>query len=77
MDKALKGHAYVKSPIDMACWDILGKYCNLPLVSLLGGRHGESIDLYRAISQLPPKEMSENVRKYKDEGTLFFSPLFF
>ena len=30
MDYELKGHPYVKSPIDMACWDILGKvgvYC--------------------------------------------------
>ena len=25
MDYELKGHPYVKSPIDMACWDILGK----------------------------------------------------
>ena len=25
MDFHLKGHPYVKSPIDMACWDILGK----------------------------------------------------
>ena len=25
MDAALKGHPYVKSGIDMACWDILGK----------------------------------------------------
>lgn len=25
MDSYLKGHAYVKAPIDMACWDILGK----------------------------------------------------
>ena len=25
MDFQLKGHPYVKSPIDMACWDILGK----------------------------------------------------
>src|SRR6266702_4051540 len=28
MDAALKGHAYVKSGIDMACWDILGKATN-------------------------------------------------
>ena len=27
MDYELKGHPYVKSPIDMACWDILGKVC--------------------------------------------------
>ena len=25
MDHYLKGHPYVKSPIDIACWDILGK----------------------------------------------------
>ena len=25
MDFYLKGHPYVKSPIDIACWDILGK----------------------------------------------------
>ena len=25
MDAALKGHPYVKSAIDIACWDILGK----------------------------------------------------
>ena len=25
MDYHLKGHPYVKSPLDMACWDILGK----------------------------------------------------
>src|SRR5476651_964657 len=25
MDAALKGHAYVKSSLDMACWDLLGK----------------------------------------------------
>jgi len=68
MDLALKGHPYIKSPIDMACWDILGKISNLPLCMLLGGRFGESVDLYRAISQTPPKQMSENVAKYRDEG---------
>lgn len=68
MDLALKGHPYIKSPIDMACWDILGKISNLPLCMLLGGRFEESVDLYRAISQTPPKQMSENVAKYRDEG---------
>ena len=27
MDSALGGHHYLKSPIDIACWDILGKAC--------------------------------------------------
>ncbi|MCA9054643.1 MAG: mandelate racemase/muconate lactonizing enzyme family protein [Planctomycetaceae bacterium] len=68
MDAALKGHPYVKSGIDMACWDILGKVTGLPVCTLLGGRYGESVTLYRAISQLPPEEMANNVAGYRDEG---------
>lgn len=68
MDTALLGHPYVKSAIDMACWDLLGKSANKPVCDLLGGRHGESIELYRAISQRPAEEMAENVAKYRDEG---------
>lgn len=68
MDYHLKGHPYVKSGVDVACWDILGKFSKLPLCTLLGGRYGESFDLYRAISQRPPAEMVENVLKYREEG---------
>lgn len=31
MDVTLPGHAYVKSPSDMACWDILGQATGLPM----------------------------------------------
>src|SRR6185295_19505447 len=39
MDQALRGHPYVKSGIDVACWDILGKATDQPVVTLLGGRY--------------------------------------
>ena len=68
MDAALLGHPYVKSAIDMACWDLLGKSSGKPVCELLGGRHGDSVELYRAISQRPADEMAENVAKYRDEG---------
>jgi len=68
MDAALKGHPYVKSGIDMACWDILGKATGLPVCVLMGGRFGESVRLYRAISQQPPEEMARNVAAYRAEG---------
>jgi L-alanine-DL-glutamate epimerase-like enolase superfamily enzyme len=68
MDAALKGHPYVKSAIDMACWDILGKASNLPACTLLGGRFGEAVDLYRAISQEPPAKMAAKVAQYRSEG---------
>ena len=68
MDAALKGHPYAKSAIDIACWDILGQSCGLPVCSLLGGRYGEDFHLYRAISQRAPEEMAENVAAYRAEG---------
>lgn len=68
MDRVLKGHPYVKSAVDMACWDILGKVAGLPVCSLLGGRYGEDVVLYRAISQRPAAEMAQNVADYRAEG---------
>jgi L-alanine-DL-glutamate epimerase-like enolase superfamily enzyme len=68
MDAALKGHAYVKSGIDMACWDILGKATGQPVCTLLGGRYGEDFGLYRAISQEAPEAMSARVAGYRAEG---------
>ena len=68
MDAALRGHPYVKSALDMACWDILGKVAGLPVVTLLGGRYGETFPLYRAISQESPEAMADNVAHYRAEG---------
>jgi L-alanine-DL-glutamate epimerase-like enolase superfamily enzyme len=68
MDAALKGHAYVKSAIDMACWDILGKVAGLPVSTLLGGRYGDDFVLYRAISQEAPETMAGRVAGYRAEG---------
>ncbi len=68
MDKAMKGHPYVKAPVDVACWDILGKTANLPVSDLLGGTYGEDFVLYRAISQQSPEEMAKNVTGYREEG---------
>jgi len=68
MDSALKGHPYVKSAIDIACWDILGQVAGQPVCVLLGGRYGEDFGLYRAISQESPEAMAERVAEYRSEG---------
>ena len=68
MDKVLKGHSYVKSGIDIACWDILGKVTSQPVCTLLGGRYGTDFVLYRAISQEEPEEMAARVDQYRKEG---------
>ena len=68
MDTAMKGHAYVKSAIDVACWDILGKATGLPVSELLGGQVGPDFVLYRAISQESPEVMASRVAEYRSEG---------
>ena len=68
MDAALKGHPYVKSGIDIACWDILGQAAGMPVCELLGGRYGEDVPLYRAISQESPEQMAAKVAGYRAEG---------
>ncbi len=68
MDAALKGHPSVKSGIDMACWDLLGQATGLPVCELLGGRYGDDVQLYRAISQESPEQMAAKVAGYRAEG---------
>ena len=68
MDTTLKGHPYVKSAIDMACWDILGQATGQPVSNLLGGRYGDDFLLYRAISQEAPEAMAGKVAGYRAEG---------
>jgi L-alanine-DL-glutamate epimerase-like enolase superfamily enzyme len=68
MDAALKGHPYVKSGIDIACWDILGQAAGLPVCELMGGRYGDDVHLYRAISQESPDAMAGRVAEYRAQG---------
>ncbi len=68
MDAAMRGHPYVKSAIDMACWDLLGQATGLPVATLLGGHDGEDFALYRAISQDTPEAMAERISLYRSEG---------
>ena len=68
MDARLKGHPYVKAPIDVACWDILGQATGLSVCTLMGGRYGEAITLYRAISREEPDVMAKKVAAYRSLG---------
>jgi len=68
MDAVLRGHPYIKSAIDIACWDILGKSTGLPVYQLLGGAAQDEIKLYRAISQEDPAQMAAKIAGYRDEG---------
>jgi L-alanine-DL-glutamate epimerase-like enolase superfamily enzyme len=68
MDAAMRGHPYVKSAIDMACWDLLGKACGQSVATLMGGHVGDDFALYRAISQESPEAMASRIAGYRADG---------
>src|SRR5262245_48746525 len=68
MDQAMRGHPYVKSALDMACWDILGQASGQSGSTLLGGRYGPDFPLHRATTEDTPEAMAASVRNYRAEG---------
>jgi cis-L-3-hydroxyproline dehydratase len=68
MDDAMTGQAWLKTPIDMACWDLAGLAAGLPLAELSGGRFGARVPLYRSVSQDAPEAMAARAKKYVREG---------
>jgi L-alanine-DL-glutamate epimerase-like enolase superfamily enzyme len=69
MDRALLGHGYGKSALDVACWDVLGQVTGRPVCDLLGGRQQDEFALYVAISLAPPERMRSEVERLQAEGT--------
>lgn len=72
MDEALRGHSYVKSAIDIACWDIFGKAAGLPVSVLLGGTFDTEIPIYRSITYASPDEMVDWIKTFQSRGHKHF-----
>jgi len=68
LDLHMMGQPYVKSALDMACWDAAARAADQPLCEALGGRFGDGIALYRSISQEAPEAMARRAQKYLKEG---------
>ncbi|MEO0749160.1 MAG: cis-3-hydroxy-L-proline dehydratase [Pseudomonadota bacterium] len=68
MDRLLKGHPYVKSAIDIACHDILGKVTGQPVCNILGGRLQEKVKLFKVVSRADPDEMVDKITAYQEQG---------
>ena len=68
MDTVFKGHPYVKSALDMACSDLAARAAGVPLVTLLGGREGEGVPLYKVVTHGAPETMAARAAAIVAEG---------
>ncbi len=68
LDAALSGHAYAKSPLDVACWDAFGRFTRQPVSALLGGVLQEALPLYVAIPLGPPDAMAAFAHREREAG---------
>ena len=72
MDAVLAGHAYAKSAIDVACWDVAAKAQGVSVTTLLGGLRNESFPLYVAVPLGAPGAMADHAAALRAEGVTRF-----
>ncbi|MCP4297969.1 MAG: hypothetical protein GY786_20465 [Proteobacteria bacterium] len=68
MEEKIKGNLLAKAPFDIACYDIMGKYLNLPVHTLLGGQLRDRIPIMGALGNDEPEENAEEAIRKKEEG---------
>lgn len=68
MDAALSGSGYGKSAIDVACWDLAGKYYGARVADLLGGVHRERVPSYYGIMPSTPSACADKATELVAAG---------
>ncbi len=68
MDEAIKGYPYAKASIEMAVYDLLGRYLGVPVYTLLGGRVRAFVPVAHSIGLLPTDEAVAECVQVAAEG---------
>ncbi len=56
------------SAIDVALWDIAGKFYNVPIYKLLGGKCRNKVRVYSHVMAKTDEELVENCKKRREQG---------
>ncbi len=67
INRALAHNTALKSAVDMALYDLLGKAAGLPLYAILGGGR-RPVTTDNTVSLDEPSVMADKARQYRDEG---------
>jgi L-Ala-D/L-Glu epimerase len=74
MGEVAKGHLYAHSTVDLACYDLMGKVTQHPVVRLLGGALRDRIPLCAPhLSILPPEELARQAAHFVGVGYKFIN----
>ena len=68
MEARLPGHLYARSPLDMACWDLVGKATGEPLWRLFGGDEPQPVEINSSIPTGTPAAMVARIERARREG---------
>lgn len=68
MHATLAGHPEGKAALDIACWDLMGKRLDLPVVDLLGGARMDNVTTYHVVGIHEPQVAATLAAQLQDEG---------
>ena len=68
MDAVVKGYPYSKAALDFAAYDLAGRWLNVPVHTLLGGKARSRILVTHSIGLIPIEEARQEVAKVAAEG---------
>lgn len=68
MDAQLNGHRYAKAAVDIAVYDLLGKYTGMRVADLLGGAVTDSVPSYYSSGVGSPEEIARIAAEKMAEG---------
>jgi L-alanine-DL-glutamate epimerase-like enolase superfamily enzyme len=68
LDGAMRGQPYVKSALDIACWDVTARAAGRPLCEALGARYGDGVPLYNVVTVSPVDDAVALARTLVAEG---------
>lgn len=68
MDHAIKGNTAAKAAIDIALYDLMGKYLRVPVYQLLGGLYRKEMPAFDLIGLVTPEEAAQKAAQQLKGG---------
>ncbi len=68
MDAIIRGYPYAKAAVEFAAYDLTGRWLDVPVHTLLGGKSRDSVPVTHSIGLIPIEEARAEVAQVAKEG---------